>query len=98
MDAPRGVHFVAERVGRGRERLEELPEIAVGALVESRTGLPHVHESPAVVIESENDRAEVFAAPLWLGVPGDHALLLLSDLDLEPVAGALLYVAGCALL
>jgi hypothetical protein len=49
-------------------------------------------------VQAEDERAEILAAALRIGVASDDAFLTLCDLDFEPIARALFFVSAAALL
>src|ERR1700738_3489245 len=55
-------------------------------------------EPALVVVKSQHDGTEICAASLRLGISANHALELVPDLDLEPVAAAMFLVGAASFL
>ncbi len=79
---------VAERSRPGLDGFQQLDELRELAVVEARTHPPRVQEI-AVVVDAQDERAEIHPRLARLGPARDDELLFGQDLDLAPV--------GCAL-
>src|SRR5581483_3793792 len=91
------LHAVARAIERRMccfEFLKFFPDVLLGALVEPAAHLPNVQQVFLVAVEAKDERTEVRARALRIGVSAHHALLLARDLHLQPVARALLLVAA----
>src|SRR4029079_13320896 len=94
MGSPRGLHLGCEWILRCLQLLQPLPHLGVRAFGETAACLTDADEASAIVVEAEDDRGEVFARSLGVGVTADHAFNHLCDFDLEPLAGALFDVTA----
>src|SRR6202049_3697616 len=55
-------------------------------------------EPALLVVKSQHDGTEICAAALRLGISANHALELVPDLDLEPVAAAMFLIGAVSFL
>src|SRR6202790_325845 len=79
------------------ERLQASKYFFERLVIKASANLSDVNEPALLVVQAENQRAEIFAAALRIGVASDDALLTLRDFDFQPIARALLFVNAFAL-
>ena len=80
------------------ERLQTSEDFMERLLIEAGPHLANVNQASLLVLQAEDERTEIFAAALRIGVASDDALLTLRDFDLEPIARSLFFVSAAALL
>src|SRR4051812_19019439 len=94
VDPARRIRLARKRILVGLEPPEQLPHLRVRLVGEAAARLTDRDEAVLVVIQAEHERAEILPRAARVGVAADHALLRHGALDLQPLAGALLFVTA----
>ena len=73
--------LAVKRIPGRLQRLERCEHFLERLVIEAGAGLANMDQSFLLVVESEDERAKIFAAAFGIGVATDDAFLALCDLD-----------------
>src|SRR5216683_4399144 len=98
LNFPQSANLAVKRILFRLERLQTTKYFPKRLVIETSANLSDMNESSLLVVQTKDQRAEIFAAALRIGVASDDALLTLGNFDFEPVARAVLFVNASAFL